>query len=562
MTVKNLLDERLPNLVAGRKWTIELVICVACFLGNDFLKRNPGNSPTKVVSFVQEVTNVEGLLVDDDTLFNCLFQKTLTPTNCSKEEKEKWDPAMKRSYLKKWKEAMGMFTHGPAFLLFNRSTQSTTNQSLRENIRIGNYTVNLGSMSGQADVQWSLSNPSQSDQKFGRTHLVGFDPKDDLLDELSLRKEFIVSSNTNEDEDGHGNIGRETVADAFQSILVKLCKLQIWSKKGKDVISLPDPKSERGRDLFHGSIIDFEKVPVRYHSKEELTFWLQSRQIKVPDRISQIRELVMFVDTKLGDTLQPIPKELMRGSSGYRSPVVLQPQANCDKAKHMVKDEFLTRLKEVFPSDMDDPAFYGLFGKRNGTRFRAMKHIEGGSFDINQMKLTEDLISSLDPEAKIIVISGACAPSQKLKEKSQHKFYEIQLVLELDENDKFKSFLPHPATNCKCPNGCILCAHLGAMILLCYALCNYDNVKMNDNTEGEEDIHPPALFENIRLHLPAPVNSILTRPMPSQYAFPSNDSKVKTAENQYRREQDKNNKKKKKKQPPEAVVPLTRSKRV
>ena len=79
---------------------------------------------------------------------------------------------------------------------------------------------------------------------------------------------------------------------------------------------------------------------------------------------------------------------------------------------------------------------------------------------------------------------------------------------------------------------------------------------------GEEDIHPPALFENMRLHLPAPVNSILTRPMPSQYAFPSNDSKVKTAENQYRREQDKNNKKKKKKQPPEAVVPLTRSKRV
>ena len=65
---------------------------------------------------------------------------------------------------------------------------------------------------------------------------------------------------------------------------------------------------------------------MHYHSKEELTFWLHSRQIEVPDRISQIRELVMFLDTKLGDTLQPIPKELMRGSSAYCLPVVLQPE--------------------------------------------------------------------------------------------------------------------------------------------------------------------------------------------------------------------------------------------
>ena len=57
----------------------------------------------------------------------------------------------------------------------------------------------------------------------------------------------------------------------------------------KDIVPLVGPFDESGRELFHGSLLHFEEVPIRYYSKEALDFWLSSRQIKSPATLPEIR---------------------------------------------------------------------------------------------------------------------------------------------------------------------------------------------------------------------------------------------------------------------------------
>jgi hypothetical protein len=47
-------------------------------------------------------------------------------------------------------------------------------------------------------------------------------------------------------------------------------------------------------------------------------------------------------------------------------------------------DNALKIIRKSFPI-LDDNKFTDMFGKRNGTRKRCIMHVEGGSFDINQI---------------------------------------------------------------------------------------------------------------------------------------------------------------------------------
>ena len=76
---------------------------------------------------------------------------------------------------------------------------------------------------------------------------------------------------------------------------------------------------------------------------------------------------------------------------------------------------------------MNEDTFNKLFGKRNNTRKRAMMHLEGGSFNIKQIKATQDLVMKDDSSKNIILFTTGCTPSQKLKEKNKEKFYEIKV---------------------------------------------------------------------------------------------------------------------------------------
>ena len=165
----------------------------------------------------------------------------------------------------------------------------------------------------------------------------------------------------------------------------------------------------------------------------------------------------------------------MRGKSksGYYSPVMLQIKLNYVKINYLEIDRFLNQSKEVSPKLTND-RFTEFFGKINGTRVCALKHLEGGSVGINQMKLIENLICKEKPDVDLVLICAACSPSQQLKENNQYKFSILRVVLEAYENRKFLHFLEYPCTICDCPNGFIFGANLGRLLLFCVDLCKYN----------------------------------------------------------------------------------------
>jgi len=526
-----LMNERLPDRIGLRDkaWSQEVFNHVACFLGNDFVPRIPGNSVKKLEHFIKNITNADGSIKGEDTVFGYIFQTALLPTNCNQEEKNTWDQCKKLAHIKKWKEAKEMFVHGPAFIV----KSDDANVTFRDAIKNGHFSVELGSMTGGTDIQWILADDdrSQYDILCNRTCLVGFDPKGELMDTLALREDFDVYQCNNE------------VDPALCKIIFEL---EIWSKKGQDIGPLPDLLDCKGCVLFHGSVIDLDQVPARYYSKDQLEFWLQCRQIKAPSKISEIKSLIQIVWELLGNTLPPVPKELMKGKSGYCSPELLSISPSCDTIQYVEEDEFLRTLRGTFP-EIDDDEFTKVFGKRNGTRRRALMHVEGGSFDIKQIKITKDLIRTDMPETKLQVICAACAPSQKLKDGDKEKFYEIQLVMEMSSDGQFVQFVPHPCTSCKCPYGCIMCGHLGALVLVLIALCNFNKAKevtsnSDDDFDGSEDNREqrPTLFDDIRGMFPAPVNDLVSQPMISTYAFSPNGSDKKKEKNKYRNRTGKN----------------------
>ena len=517
---KELLEECLPSKVNVTPseviWSAETLHHAACFLGNDFIKRNPGNSLMKLGSFMKAITESNGKLKDENTVFEYIYNTALTPTNVSNTEKQKWDAAKKISHIKKWKESMAMFTGGPAFVV----VPSCPDLSPRDAVISGEFSICLGSYSSDTVPEWEIKEEDMTeyDVKCSRTLLIGFNPDDDLRDALSLREELSFNQR---DE------------NQYKSLLKRSFQFEIWTKNGNDILPLEDPKNELGQSLFHGSIIDFDKVPIRYHSKAQLDFWLSCRQIKTPLVFQHVTSLVKVVWDKFGDSLKPIPKELMRGCSGYCSPELLIPTTGCETTvRYFEGDDALAVLRRVFPV-INDSMFTAMFGKRNGTRKRIHMHLEGGSFDISQLKITEDLASKEVPDKKLIVISIGCTPSQKLKKDGKEKFYDLRLVIEQDNNGHFINFIFHPFTRCGCPNGCVLCAHLGAFIVLLHLLARFDLHTTISDAPLEVIGNTP--LQVIRDKFPTPVNTLLSRPTIATYAFSLNNSEKKLSQNLYKK---------------------------
>ena len=412
-------------------------------------------------------------------------------------------------------EALAMFSDGPAFFI----EADDTNSTIRDALRNGKYKTYIGSVKGgkrdDEESYWMMDDNEKNTKYDKRTYRLGFHPVDEFKDQLSMRKESL------------------------ETLMGKVIRLEVWSKKGQDVKPLDTLTDNQGRELYHGSILHFNDIPIRFFSRDSLDFWLQARQIQVPSALPDIRSLVNVVWTTLNEKLKPIPKVLMRGRSGYCSPACLVPRVGTT-VTYQSGDELLCVIRAAFGEEfLDDEKFTTLFGKRNGTRRRCLMHIQDGSFDVGHIKCTFDLHHQEETaEGKLLVVSAGCSPSQKLKENNKEKFYNLQLAVELDDQDHFKRFMTHPATCCSCPNGCIICAHLGGLILLLFALCRFNddnNHNVNSNNDEDDAILPSTSFEVIRSMLPTPINELLQKPMPSTFAFPRNGSEKKEEKNQYRK---------------------------
>ena len=57
-------------------------------------------------------------------------------------------------------------------------------------------------------------------------------------------------------------------------------------------------------------------------------------------------------------------------------------------------EELLPALVKLFP-DLTEELFSSIFKKRNGTRLRVMKHIQGRSLNLLHIKATYDMVHKL-----------------------------------------------------------------------------------------------------------------------------------------------------------------------
>lgn len=233
-----LLTHQFPKELEKKKWkegirqpwNIDLLHHVACFLGNDFIKRNPGNSISKVEKFIDNITEENRTMKSDEAIYSYIKNSALVPKGSKEKEKnewkEKWTNEKKIQHTKLWKHAKGMFSDGPAFSI----TVEDNSVPIREQFQTGKYKVHLGSYRNGSS-NWKIHNNEREVDNL----LVGFSPEIDLKKALSVREEFVDDNEMNSDSERYLNIDEDT----YQFLIKKVFNFQIWSKDGKDIIGLP-----------------------------------------------------------------------------------------------------------------------------------------------------------------------------------------------------------------------------------------------------------------------------------------------------------------------------------
>ena len=251
MSAFQLLSDRLPEKFGteGVLWTATILHHVGCFLGNDYIKRVPGNGPSRMKTFVEALSPLVEA-DDEDGITQCIYNNALSAPKGNKTQKQDWESVAKSDgHFKLWTQAKNMFTHGPAFII----ASNDLTQSVRSAFFDGEYAIKLGSVS-DSSIQWTTIDDVNK-------KLFGFDPYGDLIDKLDVATPSAAYSN---DEERRNALMHECFT------------LHRWSKTGVELKPLSPPKDDDGNELYFGSIVDFDKIPVCHHSIDTLKFWLDT----------------------------------------------------------------------------------------------------------------------------------------------------------------------------------------------------------------------------------------------------------------------------------------------
>ena len=533
MELSTLLTERLPSKFRTDdvEWTHEILCHVACFLGNNYIHRLHGNGPGKVKDFVKSLS------MPGNESFDSVIREKIN--ECS--TRAELDTHQKKeNHFILWKRAYSMFRDGPAFIVHSDNQEQSTIDAFFS----GNFWVSIGSYRDSSIEFNSLADIDEDVERY-----FGFNPYAKFVDTIDMQIPLETSS------PGEAATTDDDVNSHRIRLLFKECfNMERWPKDGTILKCLDEPTDANGHVLYHGSTIDFDRVPIRFQGIDVLKFYLDSRQVKYVNNVGNIKLLVSSIWRSHGSILNPIPKILMRGTAGWIKEEILVRADNSTELNWMKENELLSSLQKCFngfTSDKFDPDY----GKRNGTRKRVLKHAQGGSIDITMIKATYSLVHKLYTNQKLLMIEAPCAPSQKLKDKNnKNDFHIARLCIELDENDAFVSYSVHPATGCGCPNGCILCAHLGALICVCYAMnilhdliVNSNNCPDDLNTEMHADGADMDTFQKMIEYFPRSIHERMLQPIATDDAWCPPWSKTKKSKKQYRKHNKMNRKKDKKK---------------
>jgi len=434
-----------------RPITAEDISLFACLLGNDYIPRIPGNGPATCVRMMSEYVKLEED-VDKADWIKLKLQSL---------------PEDRRGRFYQAKEH---FHHGPAFLVFPKDDAMTAREAFEKGPE--HYDVKLGSMS---------ADPMSIEDGFWENEL------EDWLEHLRIG--FLPS--------------RELSPPGSEEVPMKdMFLLRKWSRTKHPLPMIPMLTNEKGEELCHGSMIDFTQRPVHLIATAALIFWLEVRGIR--NSYDSSADVVKKVNNVLAmeEDSQPsvMPKFLRRGGGGYSCFEPLSPRG--DLSVHWHKgDGMLSLVRSKFPK-IDGQYFTSIFGKRNASRERCIKRLCSGAFDMEQLQVTTDLQSNLNPEDEVMVVKVLCTPSQKL---GSGILYTVKCAVKLGKDDSDPStLLKAPESGCDCPNGAFFCGHRGGLILLLYTIQKY----------ADWD------FKTLTKKMPEPIHLVVSAAIPVEFIHP------------------------------------------
>lgn len=224
------------------------------------------------------------------------------------------------------------------------------------------------------------------------------------------------------------------------------------------------------------------------------------------DAVKAVNYILNFPDQ---EQPAPLPKFLLRGGGGYVAFETLAPRGG-DPLTWQTGDDALKMIRENFPP-LSDPFFNSVYGIRNSSRERCIKHLQSGSFDLEHLAVTQDLQSNLEASWRLMVVKISCAPSQKL---ASGDMYSVRCAVKLgDTPEDNNQLLLAPESKCDCPAGVFFCAHRGALLLLLHVVqkCH------------EWD------YRTLVRKMPEPIHKVLSCPIAVSYCFPRpNSEEAKT----------------------------------
>ena len=212
----------------------------------------------------------------------------------------------------------------------------------------------------------------------------------------------------------------------------------------------------------------------------------------------------------LRQTIDALPALVLRGGGRWVTNCILQ-FLNEEAVDWKSGQDALEEIRGDKCKCIDDDGFIEQFFRHthNAKRKRTLKHLKGGSYELEYIKVSSAMTSPLMEGSTFFVINCCCAPSQKGLG-TEGKQYNLTLAFRQTEDGWI--LMPTPYSLCACPVGVLDdCAHRGGAILLLWAIrhCFQD-----------------VSYETLVEHLPVNIHALARQLHLVMYMYPAKYTKT------------------------------------
>jgi len=267
----------------------------------------------------------------------------------------------------------------------------------------------------------------------------------------------------------------------------------LWAGNLGHISKLPlpvDPISHQ--PVPHGSVLDFETIPVSMQFLEALVLWLRYRGIKVPTVIGKDRvQIVNLVNNALRlnlsiDLSSVDPTEGVGHYISFDKLFTTNPvtwfQFDTVHDANVIVSVVRNRLPSIDKDYIDK--IFGIC--RNGVRLRAIRSATSGNYVLDSIKMAKALATTSTPsqvartsttvEGGGSMINGAPQPqadqytpcfvfSVDVTPSLKSSNYQVHIVVRQDNGE----YMPTPRSRCTCPAGQLFCSHMLGFYLIMYS---------------------------------------------------------------------------------------------